>query len=118
LHHLQDLLAAVTDFHSRGQPVPDLYIELLSQEAAREEGSGDSGRAETQPSAISRVQRHSLERERTPVKQQEHERYEFHHVISIIFFLSLSLSFVYSFLCSFLYITYVSGSGNLCEWKL
>jgi hypothetical protein len=21
-------------------------------------------------------------------------------------------------LCSFLYITYVSGSGNLCEWKL
>lgn len=75
LQHLQDLLAAVTECHSRGQPVPDQYIELLSQEVARDEGS-DAGRGETQLSAVSRVQRHSMERERTPVKQQVYDRYK------------------------------------------
>jgi hypothetical protein len=76
LQHLQDLLAAVTECHSRGQPVPDQYIEVLSQEVAREEGS-DAGRGETQLSAVSRVQRHSVERERTPVKQQVYDRYNY-----------------------------------------
>jgi hypothetical protein len=77
LQHLQDLLAAVTDFHSHGQPVPDQYIDLLSQEAAREEGTGDDGRAGMQPSTALRLQRHSVERERSPVKPQVHDRYEF-----------------------------------------
>jgi hypothetical protein len=84
LQQLQDLMSAVTEFHSRGQPVPDQYIDLLSQEVAREEEQGDAGRAEIAPSPISRVQRHSIERERTPVKQQILDRYEFHHVIKIL----------------------------------
>ncbi|XP_069679370.1 pericentriolar material 1 protein-like isoform X2 [Periplaneta americana] len=67
LQHLQDLLAAVSDFHNRGQPVPDQYIDLLSQEAAREDAAtSDSRRSET-PS--SKTQRRSSDRERTPVRQ-------------------------------------------------
>jgi hypothetical protein len=69
-------MAAVTDFHSRGQPVPDQYIDLLSQEVAQEEEQGDARRAEIAPSTVSRMQRHSVERERTPVKQQALNRYE------------------------------------------
>jgi len=68
-------LAAVTDFHNIGQPVPDHYIEILSQEAAREEGQGDGGKAGILQCTTSGVQRHSVERERTPVKQQVHDRY-------------------------------------------
>jgi hypothetical protein len=83
LQQLQDLMAAVTDFHSRGQPVPDQYIDLLSQEVAREEEQGDAGRAEIAPSAVSRMPRRSVERERTPIKQQVLDRYEFHHVFKI-----------------------------------
>lgn len=79
MQQLQDLMAAVTDFHNRGQPVPDQYIDLLSQEVAREEQQGDAGRAEIAPSTVSRMQRRSVERERTPVKQQVLDRYEFHH---------------------------------------
>lgn len=75
LQHLQDLLAAVTDFHNSGQPIPDQYIDLLSQEAAREEGQGDGGKAEILQCTTSGVQRQSVERERTPVKQQVHDRY-------------------------------------------
>ncbi|XP_023701628.1 uncharacterized protein LOC111861362 isoform X4 [Cryptotermes secundus] len=70
LQQLQDLMAAVTDFHNRGQPVPDQYIDLLSQEVAREEEQGVAGRAEIAPTTVSRMQRRSVERERTPVKQQ------------------------------------------------
>lgn len=75
MQHLQDLLAAVTDFHNRGQPVPDQYIDLLSQEAAREEGQGDGGKTEIPQCTTSGVQRRSVERERTPVKQQVLDRY-------------------------------------------
>jgi hypothetical protein len=74
LQQLQDLMAAVTDFHSRGQPVPDQYIDLLSQEVAREEEQGAAGRAEIAPSTVARLQRHSVERERTPVKPQGLDR--------------------------------------------
>jgi hypothetical protein len=70
-------MAAVTDFHSRGQPVPDQYIDLLSQEVAREEEQGAAGRAESTTSAVARLQRDSVERERTPVKPQVLDRYEF-----------------------------------------
>jgi hypothetical protein len=76
-------MAAVTDFHSRGQPVPDQYIDLLSQEVAREEEQGDAGRAENAPSAVSKMLRRSVERERTPIKQQVLDRYELHHVFKI-----------------------------------
>jgi hypothetical protein len=48
---------------------------MLSQEAAREEGQGDGGKAEILRCTTSGVQRHSVERERTPVKQQVHDRY-------------------------------------------
>jgi hypothetical protein len=84
LQQLQDLMAAVTDFHSRGQTVPDQYIDLLSQEVAREEEQGEAGRAEIAPSATARLQRHSVERERTPVRQQVLDRYEVHHAFETL----------------------------------
>jgi hypothetical protein len=48
---------------------------MLSQEAAREEGQGDGGKGEILQCTTSGVQRLSVERERTPVKQQVHDRY-------------------------------------------
>ena len=72
LQNLQDLLAAVSDFHNNGQPVPDQYLELLSQEAVKEESSVDLSKTDRQQSCS---QRQSMQRERTPVRQQIQDKY-------------------------------------------